>query len=95
MRKERMKSSRHSSYVLGHKRDTMAGYNGKPNRKVELILQNLSQFGLWAETRPHEVGIASKRRSANCVEYVLGSCTHRLPNNGNWWHPNFGLTGRR
>jgi hypothetical protein len=36
-----------------------------------------SQFGLQAETRLHEVGVASKRKSANCVEYVLGPCTHR------------------
>ncbi len=39
-------------------------YKGTPNRKVELIPQNSSQFGLRSATRPHEVGIASKRVSA-------------------------------
>ena len=39
-------------------------YNGLLNRKVELILKNWSQFGLEAETRLHEAGIASKRGSA-------------------------------
>ncbi len=32
--------------------------------------QSLSQFGLEAETRLYEAGIASNRRSANCGEYV-------------------------
>ena len=39
-------------------------YNGLPNRKVEPIPQNRSQFGLRAATRPHEAGIASNRGSA-------------------------------
>ena len=39
-------------------------YNGKPSRKAEQILQSRSQFGLWAATRPHEVGVASNRGSA-------------------------------
>ena len=39
--------------------------------------KNRPQFRLLAETRQHEVGVASKRRSAYCVEYVLGPCTHR------------------
>ena len=56
-------------------------YNGryKPllNRKMELIGENRSQFGLQSATRLHEVGIASNRRSACCGEYVPGSCTHR------------------
>lgn len=32
--------------------------------------QSQSQFGLEAETRLHEAGIASNRRSASCGEYV-------------------------
>ena len=36
-----------------------------------------SQFGLESETRLHEGGIASNRRSACCGEYVPGPCTHR------------------
>ena len=39
-------------------------YNGLPNREVELIPKNFSQFGLKSETRLHEAGIASKRVSA-------------------------------
>ena len=44
---------------------------------VELISKNHSQFGLKSETRLHEAGIASNRRSACCGEYVPGPCTHR------------------
>jgi hypothetical protein len=32
---------------------------------------------LQAETRLHEVGVASNRISEWCGEYVLGPCTHR------------------
>ena len=32
---------------------------------------------MWAETRPHEVGITSNRRSARYGEYVPWPCTHR------------------
>ena len=43
-------------------------YNGRykapQDRKVELIAKSLSQYGLWAAIRPHEVGIASNRASA-------------------------------
>ena len=43
-------------------------YNGRDNesrtREGKLISQTLSQFGLKAATRLHEVGIASNRRSA-------------------------------
>ena len=39
-------------------------YRGKPNREVEPIPKNFSQFGLEAEIRLHEVGIASNRGSA-------------------------------
>ena len=38
-------------------------YNGRykelQSRKAEPISKKRSQFGLWAETRPHEVGVAS------------------------------------
>ncbi len=40
-------------------------------------LQNQSQLGLWAVTRPHELGISSKRASTERAEYVPGPCTHR------------------
>ena len=39
-------------------------YKGMPNREVEPIPKNLSQFGLKSAIRLHEVGIASNRRSA-------------------------------
>jgi hypothetical protein len=46
----------------------LARYNGQyrplPNREVELIGQSCPQFGLQAETRLHEAGVASNRRSA-------------------------------
>ena len=39
-------------------------YRGKPNRKVEPIPKNFSQFGLEAAIRLHEAGIDSNRGSA-------------------------------
>ena len=39
-------------------------YRGLRNRKVERIPKSRSQFGLGSATRPHEVGVASNRRSA-------------------------------
>ena len=52
-------------------------YRGKQYRKVEPNPQSRPQFRLWAETRPHEGGIASNRESAGRGEYVPGPCTHR------------------
>ena len=39
-------------------------YKGQQGRKTERIPETWSKFGLWAETRPHEAGIASNRGSA-------------------------------
>ena len=39
-------------------------YNRLPSREAEPIQQNFPQFRLQAATRLHEVGVASKRRSA-------------------------------
>ena len=39
-------------------------YKGLRNREMERIPKNRSQFGLGSATRPHEVGVASNRRSA-------------------------------
>ena len=50
-------------------------------------LKAISQFGLQAETRLHEVGIASNRRSAYCGEYVPGPCTHRPSHHESHSHP--------
>ena len=66
-------------------------YNGdnkeERDRKVERISKKSSQFGLWAATRPHEVGVASNRGSACRGEYVPGPCTHRPSHHGSWEHP--------
>ena len=66
-------------------------YNGtdRGQRESDLkrISKTVSQFGLQAATRLHEVGIASNRRSAYCGEYVPGSCTHRPSHHGSHSHP--------
>ncbi len=59
-----MTSNQHGPYALGYTRVTMAGNNGKRSGNTEQIPQTQSQFGLRAATCPHEVGIASKRKSA-------------------------------
>ena len=64
-------------------------YNEPPTRESEQISKSRSQFGLQSATRLHEVGIASKRRSARCVEYVPGSCTHRPSHHGSWPRPKY------
>ena len=56
-------------------------------RKGKRISKKPSQFGLWAATRPHEVGVASNRGSACRGEYVPGPCTHRPSHHGSWEHP--------
>ena len=71
-----MTSSQHGSYALGHKHTTMAKNNELQASNSKQISEISPQFRLGSATRPHEVGIASKRRSARCVEYVLGPCTH-------------------
>ena len=51
------------------------------------ISKKTSQFGLWAATRPHEVGVASNRESECRGEYVPGPCTHRPSHHGSWEYP--------
>ena len=69
--------------VLGCTRDTMGSTKGRNSSKVEQILiKTFPQFGLWAATRPHEVGIASNRESARHGEYVPEPCTHRPSSQG-------------
>ena len=72
-----MTSNQHGAYALGHTHPTMAKNNELQARKCKLISEISSQFRLGAATRPHEVGIASNRGSADRGEYVLVSCTHR------------------
>jgi hypothetical protein len=67
-------------YTLGYKHATMAGTKGSEVARRSKSHQSRSQFGLQAETRLHEAGIASNGRSAHYREYVPGSCTHRPSN---------------
>src|SRR5690606_10693960 len=66
-------------------------YNGEnketQDREVEQISQNSSQFGLQAETRLHEAGVASNREAACRGEYVPGPCTHRPSHHESWQYP--------
>src|SRR5699024_12264322 len=64
-------------YDLGYTRTTMAFNKEKQDREVEQNSKTTSQFRLQAETRLHEVGIASNRGSACRGEYVPGPSTHR------------------
>ena len=60
---------------------------GKLSREVEQNPKKQSQFGLKAEIRLHEAGIASNGRSAYCREYVPGPCTHRPSHHESWEYP--------
>ena len=53
-----MTSNHHALYDLGYTRTTMALNKEKQDREVEQNSETTSQFGLQAETRLHEVGIA-------------------------------------
>ena len=72
-----MTSNHHAPYDLGYTRTTMAIEQREAIQRCKAKPEKLSQFGLQAATRLHEVGIASNRRSACCGEYVPGPCTHR------------------
>ena len=63
-RKAGMTSSQHGPYAQGDTHATMAGTMGRQAARRSQSTQSRSQFGLWAATRPHEVGVASNRRSA-------------------------------
>ena len=82
-----MTSSHHAPYVLGYTRTTMVGNRGKQSREAEQTPETRSQFGLKAEIRLHEAGIASNGRSAYCREYVPGPCTHRPSHHESWGYP--------
>ena len=60
---------------------------GKRSREVEQNPKKQSQFGLKAEIRLYEAGIASNGRSAYCREYVPGPCTHRPSHHESWEYP--------
>lgn len=59
-----MTSNQHGPYALGHTHVTMVKIKGREVVRRSQSHQTWPQFGLRAETRPHEVGIASNRRSA-------------------------------
>ena len=80
-------SGQYCSYTLGYKHATMAGTKGSQPVRGSQSHQNRSQFGLQAETRLHEVGIASNGGSAHHREYVPRSCTHRPSSHGSQEHP--------
>jgi|DewCreStandDraft_4_1066084.scaffolds.fasta_scaffold00167_60 hypothetical protein len=76
-RKERMTSSQHGAYAVGHTHPTMAKNNESREGDLKQISEISPQLGLESATRLHERGIGSNRGSAGRGEYVLGSCTHR------------------
>ena len=82
-----MTSNHHALYDLGYTRTTMAVNKEERSREAEQISKKPSQFRLQAETRLHEVGIASNRESACHGEYVPGPCTHRPSNHESWECP--------
>ena len=75
-------SSHHGPYVQGYTHATMAGTMGCQIARWSQSHQSRPQLELQAETRLHERGIASNRRSAYCGEYVPGPCTHRPSRHG-------------
>ena len=77
-----MTSNHHALYDLGYTRTTMAIEQREANARAQAEPKKLSQFGLQAATRLHEVGIASNRGSACRGEYVPGPCTHRPSHHG-------------
>src|SRR5436853_2663620 len=62
-------------------------YKGLQTREGERIPKSRSRFGLEAETRLHEGGVASNRGSACRGEYVPGPCTHRPSHHDSWQYP--------
>ena len=59
-----MMSGQYYPYIWGYKHATMAGTEGSQPARGSKSHQSRSQFGLQAETRLLEVGIASNGRSA-------------------------------
>jgi hypothetical protein len=59
-----MTSSQHGPYTLGYTHATMIRTKGCDTARWSQSHQTWSQWGLQAETRLHERGVASNRRSA-------------------------------
>ncbi len=61
-----------------------ATYKAMLNREITQTAKNVAQFGLQAEIRLHEAGIASNRGSAYRGECVPEPCTHRPSSHESW-----------
>ena len=64
-----------------------AAYKAMQDREMEQTAENAAQFGLQAEIRLHEAGIASNRGSACHGECVPEPCTHRPSSHESWGGP--------
>ncbi len=62
-------------------------YKAMLTRESTQTAQSSAQFGLQAEIRLHEAGIASNRRSAYYGECVPEPCTHRPSSHESWGGP--------
>ena len=82
-----MTSNHHALYDLGYTRTTMVIKQREATQRCEAKPKKHPQFGLKAEIRLHEAGIASNGRSAYCREYVPGPCTHRPSHHESWGYP--------
>ena len=69
----------HTSYNAADK--------GMRTRESKQIPKIVAQFGLQAEIRLHEAGIASNRGSAYRGECVPEPCTHRPSSHESWEGP--------
>ena len=76
-----MTSDQHGFYAWGYTHDTMVCTESSDMVTLSESI-SISQSGLRSETRPHEVGIASNRKSECYGECVPGSCTHRPSRHG-------------
>jgi hypothetical protein len=81
-----MTSSLHDPYESGYTCATLIIIQIEARTQVGANLEKLSSFGLFSETRKHEVGIASNHKSARYGECVLEPCTHRPSRSGSLPH---------
>lgn len=72
-----MTSSPYGPYRLGYTRVTVIITKSNTTKQFEVNLKKIIRFGLLTETRQHEGGITSNRKSSCYGEFVLRSCTHR------------------
>ncbi len=94
-RKVGMTPNQHGPYASGYTHGTMANTKGCQTVRWSQSHQSWSKFGLRAEIRPYEVGIASNRVSARHGEYVLGFCTHCPSSQESRWYPKVRVRGNK